>query len=75
MTLALAWRCATATSLAPAALGLICPWADLALDIDQKRPVLRDPLILPSMCAEWAPQYAGVRGSAGCPASLPRVQT
>jgi acetyl esterase/lipase len=44
---------------APAALGLICPWADLALDIDQTRPVLRDPLILPSMCAEWAPRYVG----------------
>ena len=44
---------------APAALGLICPWADLALDIDQMRPLMRDPLILPSMCAEWAPQYAG----------------
>lgn len=43
----------------PAALGLICPWADLAIDIDQKRPVLRDPLILPSMCAEWAPRYVG----------------
>jgi len=43
----------------PAALGLICPWADLAIDIDEMRPVLRDPLILPSMCAEWAPRYAG----------------
>ena len=44
---------------APAALGLICPWADLAIDIEGTRPVLRDPLILPSMCAEWAPRYAG----------------
>jgi acetyl esterase/lipase len=44
---------------APAALGLICPWANLAIDIDQLRPKLRDPLILPSMTAEWAPQYAG----------------
>ena len=43
----------------PAALGLICPWADLAIDVDQMRPVLRDPLILPSMCAEWAPRYVG----------------
>jgi epsilon-lactone hydrolase len=43
----------------PAALGLICPWADLAIDVEGKRPVARDPLILPSMCAEWAPRYAG----------------
>ena len=43
----------------PAALGLICPWADLAIDIEQTRPVLRDPLIMPSMCAEWAPRYVG----------------
>ena len=43
----------------PAALGLICPWADLAIDIDETRPVLLDPLILPSMCAEWAPRYVG----------------
>ena len=44
---------------APAALGLICPWADLAIDVDRTRPVLGDPLILPSMTAEWAPRYAG----------------
>jgi acetyl esterase/lipase len=43
----------------PAAIGLICPWADLAIDVDGTRPVARDPLILPSMCAEWAPRYAG----------------
>ncbi|MFV0495116.1 alpha/beta hydrolase [Mycobacterium sp.] len=43
----------------PSALGLICPWADLAADIDQTRQVLRDPLILPSMCNEWALRYAG----------------
>jgi acetyl esterase/lipase len=40
-------------------LGLICPWANLAIDIERLRPKLRDPLILPSMTAEWAPQYAG----------------
>ena len=44
---------------APAALGLICPWADLAIDIDNVRPKLRDPLILPSMTAHWAPHYVG----------------
>ena len=43
----------------PAALGLICPWADLAIDIDGLRPAGRDPLILPSMASEWAPQYVG----------------
>jgi epsilon-lactone hydrolase len=59
LTLALAMVLRDRDIPAPAALGLICPWADLALDIDQKRAVLRDPLILPAMCAEWAPQYAG----------------
>ena len=43
----------------PAALGLICPWADLAIDIDGVRPAGRDPLILPSMASEWAPRYVG----------------
>ena len=35
----------------PAALGLICPWADLAIDVDGVRPEGRDPLILPSMAS------------------------
>ena len=43
----------------PAALGLICPWADLAIDVDGVRPAGRDPLILPSMASQWAPQYVG----------------
>ena len=43
----------------PAAIGLICPWADLAIDIDGGRPKTRDPLINPSMAAEWAPRYVG----------------
>lgn len=59
LTLALAMALRDRGLPAPAALGLICPWADLALDIDEMRPVLRDPLILPSMTAEWAPRYAG----------------
>jgi len=59
LTLALAMALRDRGLPLPAALGLICPWADLALDIDEMRPVLRDPLILPSMTAEWAPRYAG----------------
>ena len=59
LTLALAMALRDRGIAAPAALGLICPWANLAIDIDQLRPTLRDPLILPSMTAEWAPQYAG----------------
>jgi monoterpene epsilon-lactone hydrolase len=59
LTLALAMALRDRRIAAPAALGLICPWADLALDVDEMRPVLRDPLILPSMTAEWAPRYAG----------------
>lgn len=64
----------------PAALGLICPWADPAIDIDGVRPAGRDPLILPSMASEWAPRVcrrarpeaagnlAGVRGYGGAAA-------
>jgi epsilon-lactone hydrolase len=59
LTLALAMALRDRGIDAPAALGLICPWANLAIDIDQLRPKLRDPLILPSMTAEWAPRYAG----------------
>ena len=59
LTLALAMALRDRGIALPAALGLICPWADLAIDIDELRPALRDPLILPSMCAEWAPRYAG----------------
>lgn len=43
----------------PAAIGLICPWADLALDVEGGRPWTRDPLINPAMAAEWAPRYVG----------------
>ncbi|MGZ8802248.1 MAG: alpha/beta hydrolase fold domain-containing protein, partial [Mycobacterium sp.] len=59
LTLALAMALRDRGIAAPAALGLICPWADLAIDIDKTRPVMRDPLILPTMTAEWAPHYAG----------------
>jgi epsilon-lactone hydrolase len=59
LTLAFAMALRDRGIAAPAALGLICPWADLAIDIEGMRPVLRDPLILPSMTAEWAPRYAG----------------
>jgi acetyl esterase/lipase len=59
LTLALAMALRDRGIAAPAALGLICPWADLAIDLDELRPVLRDPLILPSMTAEFAPHYVG----------------
>jgi monoterpene epsilon-lactone hydrolase len=59
LTLALAMALRDRGIAAPAALGLICPWANLAIDVDELRPTLRDPLIIPSMTAAWAPQYAG----------------
>lgn len=59
LTLALAMALRDRGIPAPAALGLISPWADLAIDIDGVRPVLRDPLILPFMCTEWAARYVG----------------
>jgi acetyl esterase/lipase len=39
LTLALAMALRDHGLPAPAALGLICPWADLAIDIDEMRPV------------------------------------
>ena len=59
LTLALAMALRDRGIALPAALGLICPWADLAIDVAEERPALRDPLILPFMCAEWAPRYVG----------------
>ena len=59
LTLALAMALRERRITLPTALGLICPWADLALDVEAMRPVLRDPLIRPSMCTEWAPRYIG----------------
>jgi len=59
LTLALTMALRERRITLPTALGLICPWADLALDVEAMRPVLRDPLILPSMCTEWAPRYIG----------------
>jgi epsilon-lactone hydrolase len=59
LTLALGMTLRDRGIAAPAALGLICPWADLAIDIEGKRPIARDPLILPSMAAEWASRYTG----------------
>lgn len=59
LTLALAMTLRDREIPPPAALGLICPWADLAIDMEQARPALLDPLILPHMCAEWAPRYVG----------------
>jgi acetyl esterase/lipase len=43
----------------PAAFGLVCPWADLALDVSGQRQETRDPLITPAMAAVWAPRYVG----------------
>jgi monoterpene epsilon-lactone hydrolase len=59
LTLALAMALRDRGIATPAALGLICPWANLAIDIEQLRPKLRDPLVVPSMTAAWASTYAG----------------
>ncbi len=59
LTLALAQRIRDMSLPVPAALGLICPWLDLALDQAAARPPGRDPLIIPSLTAEWCTFYAG----------------
>lgn len=44
----------------PACAGLICPWLDLAADLDGPRAPTRDPLLMPSMTEQWARWYAGM---------------
>lgn len=59
LTLALAQRIRDMSLPEPAALGLICPWLDLAVDQAATRPAAKDPLIIPSLIAEWCTFYAG----------------
>jgi acetyl esterase/lipase len=59
LTLALAQRIRDMSLPAPAALGLICPWLDLAADQAATRLPARDPLIIPSLIAEWCTFYTG----------------
>lgn len=59
LTLALAQRIRDMSLPAPAALGLISPWLDLALDQAAARPRARDPLIIPSLTTEWCTFYTG----------------
>jgi len=61
LTLALAQRIRDTSLLAPAALGLICPWLDLAVDQTGARSPANDPLIIPSITAEWSKFYASTR--------------
>ncbi|UUO01164.1 alpha/beta hydrolase [Mycolicibacterium novocastrense] len=59
LTLALAQRIRDESVPMPAALGLICPWLDLAVDQAAARPPAKDPLIIPSLTAEWCEFYVG----------------
>ncbi|MGE2689609.1 alpha/beta hydrolase [Mycolicibacterium pulveris] len=61
LTLALAQRIRDGSVPAPAVLGLICPWLDLAVDQAAARPPAKDPLIVPSLTAEWCSFYVGER--------------
>lgn len=59
LTLSLAQHIRDISLPPPAALGLICPWLDLAADHAATRPPGRDPLIIPSLITEWSQFYAG----------------
>lgn len=61
LTLAVAQRIREMSLPEPAAIGLICPWLDLAADQAATRPPARDPLIIPSLVTEWSTFYAGTR--------------
>lgn len=68
LTLALTQRIRDESLAAPAALGLICPWLDLAVDKAAARSPAKDPLIIPSLTTEWCVFYAG-----SCEAGDPRI--
>lgn len=57
LTLALAASLRTLAIAPPAALGLICPWLDLAADAARTRIANLDPLIIPSIVTEWVEPY------------------
>ncbi|MGB3325645.1 MAG: alpha/beta hydrolase [Mycolicibacterium fortuitum] len=59
LTLALVQRIRESSLPAPAALGLICPWLDLAPDQLAVRPATNDPALLPSLVTEWCRNYVG----------------
>lgn len=59
LTIALTQRIRDTSLPPPAALGLICPWLDLAADQTASRSPAKDPLIIPSLIAEWCTFYAG----------------
>lgn len=59
LTLALAQRVRDAGLPAPVALGLICPWLDLALDSAARRVKRQDPIIIPELVSEWTTFYVG----------------
>ncbi|MGB5795268.1 MAG: alpha/beta hydrolase fold domain-containing protein [Mycolicibacter algericus] len=59
LALALAQQLRESKQPAPVALGLICPWLDLAADRDGLRPPAKDPALVPSALTEWSKFYAG----------------
>ncbi|OBY32585.1 hypothetical protein ACT18_06970 [Mycolicibacter kumamotonensis] len=59
LTLALAQRIRDMSLPAPAALALICPWLDLAIDQAAARLAANDPLIIPALTSQWCTFYCG----------------
>ena len=57
LALALAQRVRDAGLPAPSALGLICPWLDLASDHSAARSPAKDPIITPALLADWCKPY------------------
>ena len=59
LTLALAQRIRDSALPMPVAIGLICPWLDLAIDQAGRRVAGSDPLIIPTLMTQWCAFYAG----------------
>lgn len=69
LTLALALALRDAGEPLPGALGLICPWLDVALDIARERPpAAGDPVLSPEILHTWARAYTG-----GADAAMPGI--
>jgi epsilon-lactone hydrolase len=66
LTLALAARLRDIGLPTPAALGLICPWLDVTIDLAGNRPLApREPILSPGLISSWGRAYVG----AGDPAT------
>lgn len=59
LALALTMRVREAGLKMPAAIGLISPWLDMAVDVEREREPNIDPMLTPALITSWAAPYIG----------------